>query len=72
METTQKPVAKFKPFFSLGTAILFVMLGAYLYFNVSVRPGTEYPTIIKIVGACNMVFFGAIATLALVKIFRRG
>jgi hypothetical protein len=62
-----------KPNLLLGfpTALVFIALGYYLYFNVAERPNAHNVTFIKIVGAANMVFFGGLIIFLLIKKFRK-
>jgi len=59
-----------KPLFSLGLALLFVIIGIYLI-NKSQIYGIENGTLYLIAGVACVVFFGGIMILGLFKLVRK-
>ncbi len=61
-----------RPFYALGTSILFVMLGVYLVSTKATDPGNSYPMMTKVVGIACIAFFGTILAVTFYKlIFRK-
>jgi cytochrome c biogenesis protein CcdA len=71
MENKESAVNKSKLLFGIGTSILFVMLGCWLYFSKSTQQNSVQPWIIKLVGVINIVFFGIIGITAFKKLLDR-
>jgi|JI9StandDraft_1071089.scaffolds.fasta_scaffold278926_2 cytochrome c biogenesis protein CcdA len=71
MENKGSTVNKFKLLFSLGTSILFIMLGFWLYFTKSTQQNSLQPWIIKLIGILNIVLFGILGMTAIKKLLDR-
>lgn len=56
--------------FGLPIACVFVGLGIKLYLDGINQPANEYATFIKYVGIGNIVFFGGLILLVLIKLIR--
>jgi len=50
-----------KGLFGIGTSLLFVMLGVYLFTVKAHNPATENPELVKWVGIACTAFFGLVA-----------
>ena len=58
---------KSKLYFAIGTSILFVMLGIYLYQTQSETIDSSY-SLMKIIGIACIVFFGIVGLIGLKKL----
>jgi hypothetical protein len=57
--------------FSIGSSLLFVLLGFYLIFEKSTQLETSNPILVKIVGISNVLLFGFFGILGVFKIIKK-
>jgi len=62
-------LSKTKLQFGIGGSILFVALGLYLFTTIANQQTRFDPTLVKVVGIANILFFGATGIYGIKKMF---
>ena len=71
MNNMENKKNKSKLLFGIGTSILFIILGIYLYSTKAETINTSYANFTKIVGISCILFFGIIVLISLKKIISK-
>lgn len=66
----QKLFASAQRLFGIGLALLFVMLGIYLFSVKADDPATAYPEVTRWVGIVCAAFFGFVLIAGCINLFR--
>lgn len=67
MTNSEKTFSQIKPLFGFILALLFVVLGIYLYVDVAERPDTPNSVLIKVAGVACVVFFSGLLLFGTIK-----
>lgn len=61
---------KLKPLFGIGTSLLFVFGGFYLWLEKSKQDSVSNPNLIKLFGIGCVILFGLLSLIGIVKFFK--